>query len=57
MSELEKQDFLTLYKEHLDLKRDMRCLERDVRFYKIMTVGAFALAITVALTLVLIGVK
>lgn len=57
MTEWERQDFLTLYKEHLDLKRAMRCLERDVRFYKIMTAGAFALAITVALTLVLIGVK
>lgn len=57
MTEWERQELFNLNKEYLDLKRDMRCLERDVRFYKIMTVGAFALAITVALTLVLIGVK
>ena len=57
MNEWERQELLNLYKEHLDLKRDMRCLERDVRFYKIMTAGAFALAVIVALTLVLIGVK
>ena len=59
MSELEKQDFLTLYKDHLELKRAMRSLERDVRFFKVMSVETFVLTVAavLGLTLVLTGVK
>ena len=59
MSELEKQDFLTLYKDHLDLKKAMRSLERDVRFFKVMSVETFVLTVAavLGLTLVLTGVK
>lgn len=53
MSELEKQDFLTLYKDHLELKRAMRSLERDVRFFKVMSVETFVLTVAAVLGLVL----
>ena len=53
MSELEKQDFLTLYKDHLDLKKAMRSLERDVRFFKVMSVETFVLTVAAVLGLVL----
>ena len=50
MSELEKQDFLTLYK---DLKKAMRSLERDVRFFKVMSVETFVLTVAAVLGLAL----
>ena len=53
MSELEKQDFLTLYKDHLDLKKAMRSLERDVRFFKVMSVETFVLTVAAVLGLAL----
>ena len=53
MSELEKQDFLTLYKDHLELKRAMRSLERDVRFFKVMSVETFVLTVAAVLGLVM----
>ena len=53
MSELEKQDFLTLYKDHLDLKKVMLSLERDVRFFKVMSVETFVLTVAAVLGLVL----
>lgn len=53
MNELEKQDFLTLYKDHLDLKKVMLSLERDVRFFKVMSVETFVLTVAAVLGLVL----
>ena len=53
MSELEKQDFLTLYKDHLDLKKAMRSLERDVRFFKVVSVETFVLTVAAVLGLAL----
>lgn len=44
---------MTLYKDHLDLKRRVRGLEREVDFFKIMAVGAFVLTVAAVLGLVL----